>query len=95
MTEWSKQTSEKFPKQWVRSSAKLIDCFYDRIKTDRIVCYDEQYLCVINKNEPMPGVFEKIFTQQLNSDKKGTDEQSQSHAIHLTDKYRVMFVIQI
>ena len=96
MTKWSKESSEKFPKQWTRSNTKILDCFYDVRSSDKIVCYDEQYLTVIDKTEPMPGPNEKVLTTQQ-SNKNGAivsiDEQQnetvQRHAIHVTNKYRV------
>ncbi len=58
--------SDKFPKQWYKMHTKLLNCFYDSSNLDKIVCYDEQYLVVINKNEKMPlDTNAKVFQQQL------------------------------
>ena len=45
---------------------KLLNCFYDSSNLEKIICYDEQYLVVINKNEKMPlDTNAKVFQQQL------------------------------
>ena len=65
-TQWSRENSDKLPRQWSKLHTKLLSCFYDSTNSDKIIIYDEQYFVVINKNEKMPlDQNEKIFQQQL------------------------------
>lgn len=98
-TDWSKNTSDKFPKQWLKQHTKLLNCFYDKSNPDKIITYDELYFVVINKTENMPlDPYEKIFNQQSliqNSTKnsqqgKINDEIVANSALHISNKYRVI-----
>lgn len=101
-TDWSRETSDKLPRQWLKPHSKLTSCFYARSNTDKIITHDEQYLVVIDKNEKMPEMNEKIFQQQLtikpsrsilNGD-QGEQEinGAKKHALHISDKFRVSLV---
>lgn len=100
-TEWSKEVNDKYPKQWLKQSTKLLDCFYDKLDLNKIIAYDEQYLSIINKAEKMPEFNEKIFQQkQLTSALKNghqfmeddSDEKKTNHALHITNKYKVRVI---
>jgi U3 small nucleolar RNA-associated protein 4 len=102
-TDWSRETSDKFPKQWSKLHTKLLSCFYDTSDMEKIVCYDEQYLVVINKREKMPlDQNAKIFQQQmalqsgriksLISGQENSEEMEElknsNCALHISNKYR-------
>lgn len=97
-TDWSRLNSDKFPKQWLKLHTKLSSCFYDLANPEKIITHDEQYLTVLNKIEPMPDYNEKIFQQQLaiktkanNINEDSQDQDVKTHALHVSDKYRVSF----
>lgn len=87
-TDWSRLASEHWPKQWLKSSNKILSCFYDQTDENKILLYDEQYLTIINKKEKMPEWNEKVF-QPKYSIKSEVENGHKKHAIHVSDKYRV------
>ena len=92
-TKWSRDTSDKYPKQWHKLYNKLINCFYDSSNLDRIVVHDEQYLTVINKSEKMPADPNiKIFQQQLVLQYSNSVAETSQCALHISSKYRVSTV---
>ena len=96
-TDWSRETSDKFPRQWHKLHTKLLDCYYDSSNCDKIITYDEQYFVVINKTEKMPTDSNaKIFQQQIaiqNSilstkfNKKSSDVSLESESHMEVDNY--------
>jgi hypothetical protein len=111
LTSWSRETSDRFPKQWAKQHTKLLGCFYDRLDLNKIIAYDEQYFTVINKGEKMPDSNEKIFqlTSHLktattttmttamitDNNKDEANKQDASTALHITNKYKVRLYIGV
>ena len=96
-TDWSRKSMSKFPKQWLKQNTKLLNCFYDKSDTNKIITYDEQYFVVINKTEEMPSdPNEKIFNQQSLIQNASKNEENSiknnSTALHISNKYRVYIV---
>jgi hypothetical protein len=53
-TDWSRQNSDSFPKQWNKKLTrhhKLLNCFYHNQNLDKILVNDEHSLAIIDKNE--------------------------------------------
>jgi hypothetical protein len=99
-TDWSRENSDKFPRQWFKQHTKILNCFYDKADSNKIVLHDEQYLTILNKNESMPeNKNAKIFHQQLLSEEKENNlsvqkskndsENNKKSALHISNKYRV------
>jgi hypothetical protein len=61
---------------------KMLNCFYDKSDSDKMIVYDEQYLSFINKNAPMPDKTAKIYQEKKASD-------STAYALNISNKYRV------
>lgn len=89
-TDWSRQTSEHWPKQLLKSANKILSCFYDNRNNDKIVMFDEQYLVVLNKNEKMPELNEKIYQPKYSIKSELENGHGKKHAINVSDKYRVI-----
>jgi len=96
-TDWSRKTSDNYPKQWHKQHHKLLRCFYDRTDAEKIITYDEQYFVVINKKENMPvNPHLKIFQQKLplleSIDIKKSESEAQlsddKSALHISNKYK-------
>ncbi|CAF1082223.1 unnamed protein product [Brachionus calyciflorus] len=87
-TDWSRIVSENWPKQWLKSNNKIMNCFYDSRDQDKIILHDEQYLTVLNKSEKMPEFNEKIFQPKYAIKSTIENGHSKKNAIHVSDKYR-------
>ena len=90
-TDWSREANVKWPKQWLKSNYKILNCFYDSRDQEKIILHDEQYLIVIDRKEKMPEYNEKIFHPKYSIKSKIENSHSEKHAIHVSDKYRVLF----
>lgn len=78
-TDWSREIESKLPKEWLKLKLKFRNCLYSPLNMNSIIIHDENYIIFIDKNEKMPSIKDKIFT---NDSKKET-------AIRATNKYRV------
>lgn len=91
-SDWSREANKKWPKQWLKSNYKILNCFYDKQDEEKIIMHDEQYLIILNKKEKMPEFNEKIFQPKYSIKSKIENGNSEKHAIHVSDKYRVLFI---
>ncbi|RNA01589.1 Cirhin [Brachionus plicatilis] len=88
-SDWSRQSSKLWPKQWLKSNNKILNCFYDGRDQEKIILHDEQYLIIVDKNEKMPDFNEKIFQPKYSIKSKSENGHcDKQHAIHVSDKYR-------
>jgi U3 small nucleolar RNA-associated protein 4 len=78
-TDWSREFESKLPKEWSKSSLKFRNCLYNPLNLNSIILHDENYIIFVDKNEKLPSIKEKIFT----NDKK------KEGAIRVSNKYRV------
>ena len=88
-TDWSRKSSNYFPKEWFKPHNKLLNCFYDLNNQDNIIMYDENYLIVLEKNKDLSTnkFSDKLFQNKENvlAEEKNDDSQ----ALKVSNRYKV------